>query len=87
MGPPLGSTKQSLTTDQINAYLANPVGLLQQQFIHRPSVLEECAFIVVGLNISEDGMSFQVRFSRWTDSMDVDEMDMKQLLEESLVVG
>jgi hypothetical protein len=66
--------------------LENPGSFFWQHFIHCPGTPEERAFIVVGLNVSDDGTNLQVQLSGWTDSMDVDEMDMKGMLEESFLM-
>jgi hypothetical protein len=85
-GPPCGSVKRQLSEDEKDALFADPMSIVGKQFVAQPDGLAEIPYKVVSLNISEDGLLYQVTFVDCVDSVEYSRKDMMAMVKDSVLL-
>jgi hypothetical protein len=85
--PPDSLNRRQLTDEERKMLSTNPMSSVGKQFIHLLDNSEELAYKIVGLRVTEDGITYEVRFSECVDSVEVSSDEMEAMVQDSVLVG
>jgi hypothetical protein len=85
-GPSVTSSRHKLDEEKTDSFLANPMSIVGKEFIYALDKPKEVPYKVVGLDVSEDGVLYRLKFIDLSDVIEVSHKEMRAMILESVLV-